>query len=157
MMKIYQQHLVLKPTTSLHPLFIRTFLTVLLIILKQIIRFNYVFSIYCSLMHRPFKEVDTCVIEYIPMFWNFYFRLTTPYGSFQKLPQVTIFHVSRAGYWLQFSTSNNSTSLFDHWLLYRHCAKLNSGTSDVQSIGNQILQRMCQNYNVVSWVSQKVY
>ena len=86
MMKIYQQHLVLKPTTSLHPLFIRTFLTVLLIILKQIIRFNYVFSIYCSLMHRPFKEVDTCVIEYIPMFWNFYFRLTTPYGSFQKLP-----------------------------------------------------------------------
>ena len=44
--------------------------------------------------------------------------------SLQKLPQLVMFQTRRAGYWVQFSTSNNSTSLFDHWLLYRHCAKL---------------------------------
>ena len=45
--------------------------------------------------------------------------------SLQKLAQTRVFHPVRPGYWVQFSTSNNSTSLFDHWLLYRHCAKLN--------------------------------
>ena len=28
------------------------------------------------------------------------------------------------GIGIQFSTSNNTTSLNDHWLVYRHCAKL---------------------------------
>ena len=28
------------------------------------------------------------------------------------------------GIGIQFSTSNNTTSLYDHWLVYRHCAKL---------------------------------
>ena len=50
--------------------------------------------------------------------------------SLQKLPKTTVFQVEMAGYWVQFSTSNNSTSLFDHWLLYRHCAKLNQTASD---------------------------
>ena len=50
--------------------------------------------------------------------------MTCSRKSLQKLPCTTIFHVLQAGYWLQFSTSNNSTSLFDHGLLYRHCAKL---------------------------------
>ena len=40
------------------------------------------------------------------------------------MPKTTMFQVEMAGYWVLFSTNNNSTSLFDHWLLYRHCAKL---------------------------------
>ena len=31
---------------------------------------------------------------------------------------------SSRGIGIQFSTSNNTTSLNDHWLVYRHCAKL---------------------------------
>ena len=42
------------------------------------------FFLYTALMRRPFKEVDTCVSEYISIFRNFDFRLTTPYGSLQK-------------------------------------------------------------------------
>ena len=34
------------------------------------------------------------------------------------------FTPSSRGIGIQFSTSNNTTSLNDHWLVYRHCAKL---------------------------------
>ena len=34
------------------------------------------------------------------------------------------FTSSSRGIGIQFSTSNNTTSLNDHWLVYRHCAKL---------------------------------
>ena len=50
--------------------------------------------------------------------------LISSQGSLQKLPQSVIFQTERAGYWVQFSTSNNSSSLFDHCLLYHLCAKL---------------------------------
>ena len=49
--------------------------------------------------------------------------------NLQKLAQLMVFHINQPGYWHQFSTSNNSTSLFDHWLLYRHCAKLKQNVS----------------------------
>ena len=35
---------------------------------------------------------------------------------------------SSRGIGIQFSTSNNTTSLNDHWLVYRHCAKLSFQT-----------------------------
>ena len=34
------------------------------------------------------------------------------------------FTSSSRGIGIQFSTSNNTTSLYGHWLVYRHCAKL---------------------------------
>ena len=65
-----------------------------------------------------FISVLSCSSQYFPV--KICFR-----KSLQKLAQTRVFHPVRPGYWVQFSTSNNSTSLFDHWLLYRHCAKLN--------------------------------
>ena len=50
--------------------------------------------------------------------------LLVPEGTVQKLQRITVFHVTRAGYWLKFSTSNNFTSLNGHWLKYRRCARL---------------------------------
>ncbi len=40
-------------------------------------------------------------------------------GDYQKLPLPTIFQVEWAGYWVKFSTSNNRTSDWPHWL--RNC------------------------------------
>ena len=37
------------------------------------------------------------------------FRIIGFHKSLQKLPQSVLFHTERAGYWVQFSTSNNST------------------------------------------------
>ena len=54
---------------------------------------------------------------YIISFW-------WPRKAIQILPRPTLLHVVLAGYWVKFSTSNNSTSDKPHWLLYRHCAKL---------------------------------
>ena len=53
------------------------------------------------------------------------------YGHFSNLKKLAIskmFHLKMPGYWFQFSTSNNTISLFDHWLVYRHCAKLLNST-----------------------------
>ena len=67
--------------------------------------------------------------------WNGFQNLSCSNRSLQKLPKTTVFQVEMAGYWVQFSTSNNSTSLFDHWLLYRHCAKLIQGATQA---GNEV-------------------
>ena len=43
----------------------------------------------------------------------------------RQLPTRHLRHCATVGgIGIQFSTSNNTTSLYDHWLVYRHCAKL---------------------------------
>ena len=80
------------------------------------------------------KSILFCfnVIWQLKSVLQFYFMpsniiIRIDFGHFcnlQKLAISRMFHLEKPGYWFQFSTSNNTISLFDHWLVYRHCAKL---------------------------------
>ena len=123
-------------------------------IYHQIVQTSNVHATYMSPVETHCNgqaAADTCIPTTLPQVWSYCYEewycltqatspfdlhynclylLIRPRKAVQTLPWPTVFHVVQAGYWVKFSTSNNSTSDKPHWLLYRHCAKLtNSAVS----------------------------
>ena len=94
-------------------------------------------SFFCPSAYVPVllhsSPILLCVPTYLVCSWThimfvtpgaFVLSLLVSSKTIRNWHERWYFTSSSRGIGIQFSTSNNTTSLYGHWLVYRHCAKL---------------------------------